>query len=135
VADPVSFWRKYRNSLAEDVRRKIAREGGESDNKQGMDLMFNKCLVLLEDLVFSMSGQFLQQYGLTPSIELEAAIENRECLRELSYDVVQLSEAIAVNVPEFNEEQRKVYEKITANIDSEAGMLFFLDALGGTGKT
>jgi hypothetical protein len=63
VADPVSFWGKYRNSLAEDVRRNMARECGESDNKQGMDLVFNKCLVLREDLVFSMFGHFLQQYG------------------------------------------------------------------------
>lgn len=58
-----------------------------------MDIVYNECLILLEDVVFSMSGCPLQQFGL-PSLsrEQEVIIVNCEYLRELSYDIIQFSD-------------------------------------------
>ena len=59
-----------------------------------------------------------------PSREQAAVVANREHLRGLSYDTVQLSETVAVNVPKLNQEQRKVYDEIMHIIASDSGQLF-----------
>ena len=83
-----------------------------------------------------MLGKTLLQSGLPPpSREQEAVVANCEYLRELSYDTVQLSERVAVNVPKLNQGQRKAYNEIMHIVASDSGQLFFLDAPGDTGKT
>lgn len=58
-----------------------------------------------------------------------------EYLRDLFYDIIQLFEAVAVNVPRLNQKQRKAYDEIRHGTDSDSEQLFFLDASGGTDKT
>ncbi|GFU82852.1 ATP-dependent DNA helicase [Trichonephila clavipes] len=53
VVDPIKLWEKHRDSLSEDVKNK---------SKQSKEIsiyildIYNQCLILLEDVVISMSG-------------------------------------------------------------------------------
>ncbi|XP_074102059.1 ATP-dependent DNA helicase pif1-like [Cotesia typhae] len=65
VGDPIKLWTKYRESLAEDIKRQMERES--RDVELIVDIVYNQCLILLEDIVTSMSGKlfFLDAPGGT----------------------------------------------------------------------
>lgn len=101
-----------------------------------MDIVFNKTLILIEDLVFLKAGHGLKQYGLpTPSLDRDNDSPNRELIREVAYNVIQLSEMVNTNEPKLNSEQRYVYNTLITSVHSKHGQIFFFDAPGGTGKT
>lgn len=101
-----------------------------------LDVIHNKCLTLLEDIVMAMSGKTLLQFGLhSPSRDAGCIITNRQYLSELAYDTIYLTRTVTENVPKLNLEQKKVYNEILNSITSDSAQLYFLDAPGGTGKT
>lgn len=60
-----------------------------------------------------MSNLSLKEFGLpSPSNEVTSVSVNREYLKELSYDVVQLSESVHENTAKLNSEQRQVYNEV-----------------------
>lgn len=71
----------------------------------------------------------------TPSLNRDNDSPNRELMREVAYNVVQLSEMVNTNEPKLNFEQRYVYNTLITSVHSKHGQLFFLDAPEGTGKT
>ncbi|XP_074115778.1 ATP-dependent DNA helicase PIF1-like [Cotesia typhae] len=134
VGDPLKLWEKYRDYLSEDIQRRIEQESRNIE--QVIDIIYNQALILLEDIVLSMSGNTLLKFGLpSPSREEGPIINNRQYLNELAYDTNHLINFVAENVPKLNLEQEKVYSEILNAIDSDSGQLYFLDAPGGTGKT
>ncbi|XP_044591468.1 ATP-dependent DNA helicase RRM3-like [Cotesia glomerata] len=134
VGDPIKLWTKYRESLAEDIKRQMERES--RDVELIVDIVYNQCLILLEDIVTSMSGKSLLEFGLPePLREQSNVINNRQYMNELAYDVSQLIEVVSVGVSKLNDDQKQVYDEVLNSIDSNSGKLFFLDAPGGTGKT
>lgn len=92
----------------------------------------NQCLVAIQDLVTSMGGHSLPQYGL-PAPTLEHI--NREYAAETNYDPGELSEILRTGVHSLTVEQRTVYERVCHSVDNAMGEILFLDAPGGTGKT
>ena len=136
VADPLALWEKHKESLSEDIRRQIEIESHGLEIELCKDTVYNKCLLCLENMIFSMSNQSLQDFGLPPPTQDTNIITvNREYLKELSYNTVQLSDMVAENFPKLNADQKNAYNELIANIDDGLGQLFFLDAPGGTGKT
>ena len=57
--------------------------------------------------------------------------------QEFAYDQAKLAAELAAELPTLNTDQRVVYEAITAAISGEVSgsKVFFMDGLGGTGKT
>ncbi|GFT95182.1 ATP-dependent DNA helicase [Nephila pilipes] len=106
-----------------------------------VDIVNNQCLILLEDIVTSMSGKSLIHFGLPEPIrEQILVINNRKYMSELAYDVSQLIQAVSVGVSKYNYGQKKIYDEVLKSPDSYSSssyswQLFFQDALGGTGKT
>lgn len=90
---------------------------------------------MIENLVLSLGGSNLIEYGLPQPNRSEANVENREYLRETNYDVVALRETVMNGEASLTNEQREVYNQILDSIHSNTGKVFFLDAPGGTGKT
>ncbi|GFX07196.1 ATP-dependent DNA helicase [Trichonephila clavipes] len=81
------------------------------------------CLILLEDIVISMLGKELLQFGfLSPSREARFAISNHQYVKELAYNTVHLSKIVAENVPKLNQEQKEIYDKILNSIISNSGI-------------
>jgi len=137
LADPLKLWEKHKDSMSEDVKRQLVNDYQEIDIETIVDVVYNKYLILLEQVVFSMGYHSLHQFGLpSPSHDVSELIVNRNYLRELSYDVEQLSKLVYHNITKLNPEQSQVYyEVIRRSVDSDCGRVFFLDAPGGTGKT
>ena len=69
--------------------------------------VYNKCLLCLENMIFSMLNQSLQDFGLPPPTQDTNIITvNREYLKELSCNTVQLSDMVAENFPKLNADQK-----------------------------
>ncbi|GFQ85636.1 ATP-dependent DNA helicase [Trichonephila clavata] len=120
VGDPIKLWEKHRDSLAEDVKKQFEAEKVNIDLY--LDIIYNQCLILLEDIVISMSGKALLQFGfLSPSREAGFAISNHHYRKELAYDTVHLSKIVAENAPKLNQEQKEIYVKVLNSITSNSG--------------
>ncbi|GFS43584.1 ATP-dependent DNA helicase [Nephila pilipes] len=76
VGDPLKLWGKYRESLSEDIRRRMGRENRNSEPV--VDIVYNQCLILLEDIVTSMSGKSLLHFGLPEPIREQSIIINNQ---------------------------------------------------------
>ncbi|XP_057341623.1 ATP-dependent DNA helicase pif1-like [Microplitis mediator] len=134
VGDPIKLWDKYRDNFTDDIKRRMSRN--RENSELDLDIVYNQCLINLEDMVIAMSGKTLLQFGLTsPSREQESVIINQQYLNELAYDTAKLTEKVIKSVPILNKEQKEAYESILNSVVSDSGRLFFLDAPGGTGKT
>ncbi|GBP60481.1 hypothetical protein EVAR_37517_1 [Eumeta japonica] len=134
VGDPLKLWEKYRDNFSKDIRREVERKG--EDAKLVIDIIYNKCLILLEDIIISMSVKTLSQFGLhSPSRQEGSIIMNRQYRSELAYDTKYLTKVVVESIPKLNPEQKEVYNEIVNSIISNSGQLYFLDAPGGTGKT
>lgn len=78
-----------------------------------MNVVDNKYLMLLEQVVFSTRNYLVHQFGfLSPSHDLSELTVNRDYLKELSYNVVQLSESIYDNITNLNFEKVKSISKL-----------------------
>lgn len=53
--------------MPEDVKRQLANDYQEIDIKTIMNVVYNKCLVLLEQVMFLMGNHSLHQFGLSSS--------------------------------------------------------------------
>ncbi|GFW53891.1 ATP-dependent DNA helicase [Trichonephila clavipes] len=134
VGDPIKLWEKHQDSLSEDVKKQIEAEQGNINLY--LDIVYNQCLTLLDDIVISMSDKALLHFGfLSPSREARFAISNHQYVNELAYDTIHLSKIVAENVPKLNQEQKEIYDKILSSITSNSGQCYFLDSPGETGKT
>ncbi|GFQ71964.1 ATP-dependent DNA helicase [Trichonephila clavata] len=120
VGDPIKLWEKHQDSLAEDVKKQFEAEQVNIDLY--LDIVYNQCLILFEDIVISIPGKALLQIGfLSPSREAGFAISNHHYRKELAYDTVHLSKIVAENVPKLNQVQKEIYDKILNSITSNSG--------------
>ena len=134
LSNPISLWEKYKNNLAEDIQRRLQKEL-QGSALQLMDVVHNECLLRIEDAVLGLGGQSLTQYGLPQPKRSGVILNNREYLRETSYDTEFLVQQVANNEGSLTDEQLSIYKQILYSVETGSGGLFFLDASGGTGKT
>ncbi|XP_074115105.1 uncharacterized protein LOC141537825 [Cotesia typhae] len=106
LGDPLKLWENYRDYFSEDIKRRVEQERGSIELI--LDFIYNQALILIEDVVLSMSGKTLSEFGLLSlSREKGSVITNQ---------------------------QKNVYNEILNAINTDSGQLYFLDAPGGTGK-
>ncbi len=76
------------------------------------------------------NNQGLAAFGLlTPAAQLASVVVADEIAR---YDAATQATMRDEHVPQLNPKQRAVYDNVMAVVDRRA---FFIDGLGGTGKT
>ncbi|XP_044596684.1 uncharacterized protein LOC123273344 [Cotesia glomerata] len=135
-SDPMELWIKYKKYLSEDYLRIIMRNLPDADPDQYTEEVENRCLIDLNNILISISGNSLNHYGLpTPTVDYRNAINNREYLEEINYDQSVLSQFLIENEPKLNKEQNKIYNEVINSVSTSKGDIFFIDAPGGTGKT
>nr|CAD7460018.1 unnamed protein product [Timema tahoe] len=79
------------------MKRQMETDCPEIDAQQGQDIIYNKGLMLLEDVVVSIAGHTLKHYGLTET-DSDSVMSNRDYLRELSYDVDALPKIVTEKI-------------------------------------
>ncbi|KAL4098553.1 hypothetical protein QTP88_023139 [Uroleucon formosanum] len=133
VEDASSLWTKYKDDFSDDIRRQYYRQRLEN-NITDIEL-YNKCLLLIEDFVLNLGGNNLKEYGLPTPTRSGGLLENREYLKETSYDLNVLQEIVLQNEPFLTEEQWFFYKQTLNSIKLNLGKCIILDAPGGIGKT
>jgi len=133
ISDALCLWNKYKESLSEDILYEIKLFGDLNIDSDTLDRIYNKCLIRIEDIVLSIGGECLKNYGLPVPNRSEESVRNMEYLREISYENNEI--IVSNNESLLTVEQNEVFKKILCSIESAIGEIFFLDAPGGTGKT
>ncbi|XP_026467790.1 uncharacterized protein LOC113371378 [Ctenocephalides felis] len=133
-SNPKDLWIKYRDDMSEDILHS-ARCQTFNPALQITAEIYNKTLIMIEDMCLLMANKILSCLGLTaPNRCVEDAF-NHELRREQQYDIKTLTEIVRTTVPKLNDHQRIVYDDLIQAVNSGSGGIFFLDAPGGTGKT
>lgn len=136
LSDASQLWQKYEDKLAEDILRNFQQFRNIDGNLD--DIYKNRarsqCLVAVQEIVMSMGGNRLSEYGLSMPV-LDGDRINRDYATEIAYDPAELSQTLESGIPSFTLEQRAVFVRVCSSVDNEQGEILFLDAPGGTGKT
>ena len=109
-----------------------------NDGLQQCDI--DKTLYAIDDALLLLSnGQSnLHSYHLPqPTQPRPGATDplDSEILAETSYDVPQLDSKWKEMFASFNDDQKEVFTILDDSVNNKRGEIFFLDAVGGTGKT
>ncbi|XP_045498452.1 uncharacterized protein LOC123696361 [Colias croceus] len=135
VANPVTLWQKYRHYLSEDFLRALRRATGDEIDVTD-ERVLNTCLSSLQDMVISIGGNPLIEYGLpAPQSSGHQDRGNREYNAETNYDPGEMTTIRNDHVALFSSEQKQIYDTVLESVGQNQGKMFFLDAPGGTGKT
>ncbi|GFS59155.1 ATP-dependent DNA helicase [Trichonephila clavipes] len=121
----MKLWEKHRDNISEDVKNK---------SKQGnidlyLDIVYNQCLILLEDMTISMSGKALLQFGFfPPSREARFAISNHQCE---SIAIAVASSGIAATLIDGSKKAHSAFklhhsESVNCNISKQSDMTHVL---------
>lgn len=134
-SNPQDLWEKFKESMSDDVRRRVQLANPDAGDIAFTDAIFNEALVLLEDRCIAMANKKVDQLGLQAAVRNAADVSDRDLLRENNYDVDQLRAYIATHQHQLVDDQRQAYNTVMQRIRDGNGGIIFLDAPGGTGKT
>jgi hypothetical protein len=129
-SDPPAFWLRHKEKLCQDIRH---RNGATCDN----ELIENEVLIYLQEKVQQENLDISVDFNLPrPDLTLQPMSDvPRDIRDETLLDVAELEDRISNNIDRLTEEQRLVYDAVVKSVMDEDGLLFCLDAFGGTGKT
>ena len=133
LSSPPTLWMNHRESLFEDILHRH-RQQNRNMSLDFDNTIFNQALIMIEDVVLSLGGKTLDEYGL-PKPDRRQATTPIESLRETSYNTRELAQFVAENEPKLVDDQKAAYNRIIDSAKKTRGGLFFLDAPGGTGNT
>lgn len=133
-SDPIDLWEKHKENMSEDI---LLRERQDNPNLdvQYSENIFNKSLILLEDICVSINNKNLEELGLISPDRNRNDIINRDLLREKQYDVEALNNYVESHKKLLTNDQRLAYNSVMEYLQKGNGGILFLDAPGGTGKT
>ena len=84
LSNPEQLWENHKDSLSEDVHRQVQQKNPTVEINYTYDI-YNRALILLEDLVLSINGKALQEFDSPSPVRTNAPIANREILKETNY--------------------------------------------------
>lgn len=118
--------------LSEDVFYKTKKI---NENATYNEQIYNESLILLEDECIKISNKTLKDFGITSPKRNLNYHQNRDYLRETSYNIEKLRQYLENNKQKLNTNQQLIFHKIMQVISDKKGGIYFMDAPGGTGKT
>ena len=133
ISNPKRLWETHKDSLSEDILHHVQQENPTVEVIY-TSTIYNRALLLLEELVLSISRKALNDFGM-PSSVCVSNTTNQELLRETNYCLDTLNTYIADSEPLLISNQKHAYDTILHRIVSQSGGFLFLGAPGGTGKT
>ena len=134
LSDASQLWHKYQNKLAEDFFRHAQLNDDNQISERLRESYLNRCLLAIQDIVISIGGNPISQYGM-PEPSFDGERINRDYAMEINYDPVDLADILQTDVSRLTEEQRSIFDRVCRSVDSALGEMLFVDAPGGTGKT
>ncbi|UYV73325.1 hypothetical protein LAZ67_10002729 [Cordylochernes scorpioides] len=129
---PMDLWEKYKDSMSEDILHHLR---AANLDFQFTPEIYNRALVLIEDICLAIANKRLGQMGLCAPNRSANDSYDRDLQRETHFDVDDLSVFVERNLSKLVPEQRIAYDTLMQAISDQRGGLYFLDAPRGTGKT
>ena len=118
LSNPKKLWETHKDSLSEDFLRQVQQENPFIEVCY-TDAIYNRTLVMLEELVLSFSRKTLSDFGI-PTPTHESCATNRELLRETNYCIAQLNSFVAEYEPLLIHDQAVPYDRIMQRIMSQS---------------
>lgn len=133
--DPRALWLEFRDSICDDLRRRMERHPHNMVNPS-QDEVYDFGLYLIDRLLCQ-SGKALKDWPdmPQPTADWMALLGNPLLLEQRTYDQAEQHQLAEGRIPTLNAEQRAVFDAVVQSIDSNSGQSFFLHGPGGTGKT
>ena len=131
---PAVLWNRFRHQICDDLLYKLSNVYPNCQFTQ--DQVYDYGLHLIDN-VLQTWGKTLNQFGDMPQIvgDWGAVMGGNRLLNEqLDYNQEELAERVTVNVAQFNDAQRTVYNAVMGSFDGDS-KIFFLHSAGGCGKT
>lgn len=94
----------------------------------------NKSLLAIQNIVISIGGNPLTQYGL-PTQTIDGEQNNRKYASEINYDSEELAKTLQNGCLNLTPEQRPISDRVCCSVDNVLEEILFLDESGRTGKT
>ncbi|XP_072392261.1 uncharacterized protein [Diabrotica undecimpunctata] len=118
-----TLWEKYKNCMTEDILHRI-RQTNQCQNIDYTPEMYNKALVLIEDLCVLISNLPLNHYGMPSPNRPATDLVNTDLQRENQYDHGSLATIIMNSEPLLTAEQKIIYDRIMLAVAAEQGGFF-----------
>ncbi|XP_026470309.1 uncharacterized protein LOC113374496 [Ctenocephalides felis] len=128
------LWIKYRDDMSEDILHS-ARCQTFNPALQITAEIYNKTLIMIEDICLLMANKVLSCLGLTAPNRCVRYAFKHELRKEQQYDIETLTKLVCTAIPKLNDHQRIIYDDLIQAVNSGSGGIFFLDSPGGTRKT
>ncbi|XP_057734594.1 uncharacterized protein LOC130950047 [Arachis stenosperma] len=138
---PEAVWEKSFGLLSDGILHDHITMFNSPDLTLSESELLQLTLIEIEQILNS-NGKTLRDFPTMPYPNMEnihlqrrGIMQNKLILDELSYDRVFLAEQHSQYLAQMTSEQKTVYDKIIAVVNSNSGGVFFLYGYGGTGKT
>ena len=132
---PGVLWQQFRHHICDDLRNKLQAiyPNREFDDEEvymyGLHLI-NKILIKSDRLL----SQFPEMPAIAGNWHIDAP-GNRLLQEQRDYNVEQLATRVALNIEQFNDDQRQIYNATMDSVNNNRGKILFLHSAGGCGKT
>ncbi|XP_057740312.1 uncharacterized protein LOC130957472 [Arachis stenosperma] len=138
---PEAVWEKSFGLLSDGILHDHITMFNSPDLTLSESELLQLTLIEIEQILNS-NGKTLRDFPTMPypnmeniNLQRRGIMQNKLILDELSYDRVFLAEQHSQYLAQMTSEQKTVYDKIIAAVNSNSGGVFFLYGYGGTGKT
>ena len=131
---PALLWNQFKHNICDDLLHKLTNLYPNRDFTQ--DEAYDYGLYLI-DQVLQTWGKPLREFpDMTQVVGDWGLIRggNRLLNEQLDYNREELAARVTVNVGQFNDAQRGVYNAVMESVDGQS-KIFFLHSAGGCGKT
>jgi hypothetical protein len=147
VADPLQLWNDFKNDMCDDLLLAARRV---NPARECDDEIWGRALHIIAQHLQGMGGRTLGEFNLPVHLADAAGAVNAEFLVQEERDRFPMQEQadlLADLLPKLNTEQRAVYDAVMGAVDQAvaergappgadvADKVFFVDGLGGAGKT
>ncbi|XP_049316968.1 uncharacterized protein LOC125779739 [Bactrocera dorsalis] len=133
-SNPLELWNKYQDYMTEDILIRMRRRSNNPDLMITLE-MYNEALIIIEDMCLKIAHKALSQLSMISPDRPMHDLMDQELQREQQFNCDELIEFVQSNIDKLNDQQNYVYQTILQGVSDNTGGLYFLDALGGTGKT
>ena len=133
--DPYKLWLKYEEEFISDIRWNWQRTHPGTKNEPTHAEIVNEALLRVEGML-QKQGLSLRSFPSMP-FPVPSATSDKPGGQDEGYDVAHLRRVVEDGVPTLTEQQRNIYDQVTASthLDNNDAKCFFILSCGGCGKT
>ena len=131
---PELLWNEFCHHICDDLRYRLQCTGRQDPEEMEI---FDYGLWLIEQILVKTLRKHLEDFPdmPLPNHAWDDEVENPLIGEQLNYNRNRERALAEERIMQLNTEQRDAYDQIIASVESEAGLTFFLNGPGGTGKT